>query len=104
MHTENVIEGRANLWLAIDPKGFVGEKTFDAAWWLRDPPAEGSDSHSVLSQRLERLVEMLDLDRERTLAWARASATVLVAARVSAFMHWDALRHAECARVLKALQ
>ncbi len=101
---DNVLE-HGDSWVAISPKGLLGEREFDAAWWLRDPPApEAGDLRQIIRRRLDVLVEMTGVDRDRTIAWARALNAVLVAARLAADMMWDANRHRKCMPVLSALR
>ena len=71
--------GSPTRWLAIDPKGVVGEAAYETGALLRNPmPALLTMPHleRVLARRLDRLADELDLDRGRLLGWALAQAVL----------------------------
>lgn len=74
MHHENVrwCEGRG--WLAFDPKGLIGERTFDATNILRNPHTLPHlvESEARLLRTVALLSEMMSLDRDRLLAYTFA--------------------------------
>lgn len=73
LHWANILAARRSPWLAIDPKGIVGERTFEAAILLHtDLP--GSSLRAVISRRLDALSQSVGLDRPRLLAYAFARA------------------------------
>ena len=53
-------------WLAIDPKGLVGERGFEIAALIRNPDAKPP---RLLTRRLDLLCAELALDRERVRDW-----------------------------------
>jgi len=77
-HHENVLSARREGWLAIDPKGVVGEPAYDAATLLREPPdlAHQPNARLILERRLEQLPEELGLDRDRVHGWALAQSVL----------------------------
>jgi streptomycin 6-kinase len=78
LHHYNVLAARREPWLAIDPKGVVGEPAYDAAALLHNPvetlrtPRPGK----VLERRVDLLSEELGLDRERVRGWGFAQAVL----------------------------
>ena len=82
LHHENMLlsvrEGEEDddaVWLAIDPKGVVGDPLFEFCPFLRNSmPAllTGMNTQKVLERRIDRLCEILSLDRPRLLLWASA--------------------------------
>ena len=76
LHHGNVLDGGARGWLAIDPKGLIGERTYDVANLLRNPWPHGNLVHSrARMQRLaRRYADRLDLDPRRVLDFAFAHA------------------------------
>ncbi len=96
LHVEGVLVADRAPFLAIDPKGFVGESTFDAGWWLRDPPRSDPGDAKALRRRLDVLVSEAGVDRERTLLWAKGCVAVVTASRYRAEMFADARRHEFC--------
>jgi len=77
-HHDNVLRSRRGGWLAIDPKGVVGEPAYDAATLLREPPGliRSPDARRTITRRLNRISEELAFDRERLRGWAFAQAVL----------------------------
>jgi streptomycin 6-kinase len=65
-------------WLAIDPKGVVGEIEYEIGAFVRNPfeQPELFLSRSTIERRLKQLTNRLNLDYERTLRWAFAQAVL----------------------------
>jgi len=79
LHHENVICHPERGWPAIDPKGFIGDRTYDAANGLCNPsslPEIVRDRKRLLRQT-RIMAEALDIDRERLLAYVYAEACLL---------------------------
>jgi streptomycin 6-kinase len=77
LHHWNVLSAERAPWLAIDPKGVVGEPAYEVGAWLRNPLPGLLDQPSpgrVLARRLDLLAEALGLDRERLRGWGFAQA------------------------------
>jgi streptomycin 6-kinase len=73
LHQSNILRGGQNRWLAIDPKGLIGEKTCDVGPLLFNPIPDlmkQPDPRRVVSKRLDILEEMTGLDRSRMIAWS----------------------------------
>ena len=74
----NVLFDSRRGWLAIDPKGVIGELEFEIGAALRNP-MERPDlflSRSTIERRLKQFTGKLNLDFERGLAWAFAQAVL----------------------------
>jgi streptomycin 6-kinase len=71
MHHDNVLNFGSRGWLAIDPKGLIGERYFDYANIFCNP-----DGMATMPGRLSRQVrvvaETAHLERDRLLAWVVA--------------------------------
>lgn len=81
LHHENILRAERAPWLAIDPKGLIGEPAFEPSALLRNPlPAliEWPDALAVQKRRIAIVAETLGLDAARITAWAFAR-TVLSA-------------------------
>ncbi len=74
----NVLFDSNRGWLAIDPKGVVGELEYEIGAVLRNPyeDPELFLSPSTIERRLEQFTKKLHLDYERTLHWAFAQAVL----------------------------
>jgi streptomycin 6-kinase len=78
LHHYNVLLDSTRGWLAIDPKGVVGELEYEVGAALRNP-SERPDvftAPSVIMRRVDRFARALNLDPERILAWAFAQAVL----------------------------
>lgn len=72
MHHGNVLNFGARGWLAIDPKGLIGEKYFDYANILCNPDRELAIAQSRLRRQVNVIAKAADLDSTRLLAWVVA--------------------------------
>jgi streptomycin 6-kinase len=68
LHHYNILRAQRAEWLAIDPKGLLGDPCFDICQFLRNP-YPGPISPKINRRRLDRFCAELGLDRERTKAW-----------------------------------
>jgi len=74
----NVLFDSDRGWLAIDPKGVIGELEYEIGAVLRDP-VERPDlflSASAIERRVNQFTSKLHLNRERVLSWAFAQAVL----------------------------
>ena len=74
----NVLFDSDRGWLAIDPKGVIGELEYEVGAVLRNPfeRPELFLSRPTIERRLEQFTTRLDLDFERALAWSFAQAVL----------------------------
>jgi streptomycin 6-kinase len=70
LHFENVLAADREPWLAIDPKGLVGDPAFESSPVLWNRFDEYSGQRDV-RRRLDAWCEAADIDRDRARAWAR---------------------------------
>ena len=79
IHHGNVLDFGERGWLAIDPKGLIGERAFDYANIFCNPDGESATSPGRLARQVAVIAESAKLDRHRLLmwilAWAGLSAT-----------------------------
>jgi len=77
LHHFNILSAQREPWLAIDPKGVLGEREYETGALLRNPIPEllyNTHPHLVLERRVDQLAEELNFDRERIAGWAVAQA------------------------------
>lgn len=67
LHHYNILRAERAPWLAIDPKGLLGDRPFDICQFLRNPRDE--PTLPLMRRRVDRFCADLELDRERTKAW-----------------------------------
>jgi streptomycin 6-kinase len=74
----NVLFDNQRGWVAIDPKGVVGELEYDVGALLRNPVElpEILTNSEIITRRLDTLTTLLDLDHSRALAWSFAQAVL----------------------------
>ena len=74
IHHGNVLDGGERGWLAIDPKGLLGERTFDFVNILRNPDAAVALAPGRFDHQAEVLAAAASLERRRLLDWTLAFA------------------------------
>jgi streptomycin 6-kinase len=78
LHHDNVLFDETRGWLAVDPKGVVGELAYEVGAALRNP-AERPQLYAepeIIRRRVERFSRELQLDPGRVLSWAFAQAVL----------------------------
>lgn len=75
LHHHNVLAARRAPWLAIDPKGVVGDPGQDVGALLCNPLSL-ADPGARAERRVRRLAAELGLDRDRLRAWGFVSAVL----------------------------
>ncbi len=73
-HHANVLDGGPRGWLAIDPKGLIGERGYDYANILCNPDIETAAAPGRLARRATIIARVAELERERLLRWTLAYA------------------------------
>jgi streptomycin 6-kinase len=101
LHHENVLDGGPRGWLAIDPKGLVGERTYEFATTLCNPDEATAVRPGRLAQQATVVAGATRLEPLRVLRWVLAHAGVSAVWCVNdGFDPKPALRIAEIARSL----
>jgi streptomycin 6-kinase len=71
LHHDNILQHGDN-WVVIDPKGVIGEPAYEVAAFIRNPIPEllaQSNAASIISHRIARFAEILELPEQRILEW-----------------------------------
>lgn len=79
LHHGNILSAERAPWLAIDPKGLIGEPAYDTGAWLRNPLPQllnWPSPKAVLARRIAIFAETLTLDPARIQAWGMAQAVL----------------------------
>jgi streptomycin 6-kinase len=98
MHHGNVLDFGSRGWLAVDPKGLIGESYFDYANTLCNPDNETVTRPGRLARQLRVVADAARLERSRLLAWVLAWAGLSAAFSLDDGLRPDdALRVAELA-------
>ncbi len=75
LHHYNILSAQRRPWLALDPKGVVGEPEYEVGALLCNPSPQLLDwpqPGRVLARRVDQLAEELGSERERLLGWGVA--------------------------------
>ena len=78
LHHDNILRDEARGWLAVDPKGVLGEAAYETGAMLRNPgldPRLYADP-AIIARRAAILAERLELDPRRILGWCFAQAVL----------------------------
>jgi len=79
LHHYNIVQDHLRGWLAIDPKGVIGEREYEVGALLRNPVPQvftWPDLEQITARRIDQLAELLDFDKQRLIKWAMAQAVV----------------------------
>jgi len=73
LHHMNILRGKNGSWLAIDPKGVIGEPAFEMAPLLFNPIEEMEETaelDTILKRRINIVVHETGLDIDKILQWS----------------------------------
>ena len=82
LHHDNILRCERNNWVAIDPKGVVGERECDIFAFLSNPRQRLENHESpqkLLDRRLSIICDITGLDRQRVAHWCYVQAVLAVA-------------------------
>lgn len=77
LHPWNVVDGGPRGWLAIDPNGLVGERTFEFALMVLPADPEQRPDAVVLRRRAAVVAAVAGLDPGRLMDWVAVQAALL---------------------------
>lgn len=81
LHQDNILSSKRDGWLAIDPKGLIGEPEYETGDLLRNflpELLEMPDPRRVLARRVDQLAEELGFVRTRVRGWGLSQAVLSV--------------------------
>ena len=79
LHHENILSTSANKWLAIDPKGVIGDPAYEVGAFIRNPYPELLSQPNVaeiMRERLELFAKLLSIDKKRLQQWSYVQAVL----------------------------
>lgn len=79
LHHYNILSAERAPWLALDPKGVVGEAAYEVGALLRNPFPQLLDNpriEQITTRRVDQLVAELGFDRRRIIDWSIAEAVL----------------------------
>jgi len=81
LHQDNILSAEREPWLAVDPKGVIGEPVFETGALLRNfwPDILSlPDPKPLMARRIDQLSAELGFDRERIYDWGFSQAVLSV--------------------------
>jgi streptomycin 6-kinase len=76
LHHGNILSAEREPWVAVDPKGVVGEAEYEVGAFLRNRLLVQSRPEAALARRVDRFATELGVDRERVVGWGLAQAVL----------------------------
>jgi streptomycin 6-kinase len=70
LHHFNILYGTAPGWVAIDPKGVIGDPSYEPAAFLLNPEPTIFLDRSIQEARIKILADHLTMDAQRIVRWA----------------------------------
>lgn len=79
LHHYNLLQHQ-DTWVAIDPKGVVGEREFEIGAFLRNPVCVVEDpmETKAIARNLDQVIELTGFDRQKVLSWSIIQAVLCV--------------------------
>lgn len=74
LHPRNILRADREPWLAVDPKGYVGDPAYDGGTLLKSRALElleADDLRKAVHRVVDVFAEAAELDRERVRRWAQ---------------------------------
>jgi streptomycin 6-kinase len=90
IHHGNILDFGPRGWLAIDPKGLIGERSFDFANIFCNPDSDTVTAPGRLARQATVVAESAGIDRDRLLRWILAYAGLSAAWFLADAMEADA--------------
>ncbi len=92
LHHDNILFSAERGWVAIDPKGIVGDRGYEvASFMLNQLPIKAADSETmeILSRRLSIFSAQLNISRERLARWSFCHAVLSALWDFEESAEWD---------------
>ena len=104
LHHDNILKNK-DCWMAIDPKGVIGEPAYEVGAFIRNPIPElfeCKDIKEIITKRFDRFSALLRVDRQRLVDWSFVQA-VLAACWACEDNMPERKQMIQCAEVIKTL-
>jgi len=79
LHHWNILSSEREPWLAIDPKGVIGEPEYETGAWIRNPfpnILEMSNPDRMIARRIDQFSSELGFDQQRIYGWGFSQAVL----------------------------
>lgn len=81
LHHENILQ-HGETWVVIDPKGVIGEPSYEVAAFIRNPMPDLlnlAEARAIISHRIQYFANAFALSKERILDWCFVQAVLALA-------------------------
>ena len=105
LHHDNILSANRQSWLALDPKGIVGEAAYEVGALLRNPSQllNWPNVAQIMARRVDQLADELCFDRQRIIRWGIAQAVLSAWWSIEDHDHgWES--SIQCAEILSSVQ
>lgn len=105
LHHDNILKNKDD-WMAIDPKGVIGEPAYEVGAFIRNPlPELFENKHikEIISKRFDCFSALLGVDRQRLINWSFVQA-VLAACWACEDNMPERKQMVQCAEVIQRLK
>lgn len=75
-HHENILTAKRKPWLALDPKGVIGDTAYEVGAYLYNPIVENVAKKNLVARRIDQFSEALVIDRQRLIKWGIVQAVL----------------------------
>ena len=78
LHHDNILQ-HLDGWVAIDPKGVIGEPCYEVTAFIRNPMAGLANSPeitNIINNRIEYFAKIMNIERQRILDWCFVQAVL----------------------------
>lgn len=79
LHQANILFDEKMQWLAIDPKGVVGDPVYEVGAFIRNPMPdflEDKEVKNIINQRITMFAKLLQFDQQRIRDWTYVQAVL----------------------------
>jgi streptomycin 6-kinase len=70
LHHDNILSNGINKWIAIDPKGVIGEPAYEVGAFIRNPIPEIQTHPDLIKTRIKLFADNLSIDAQRIRDWS----------------------------------
>lgn len=79
LHHDNLLLGPNEQWVAIDPKGIIGDPVYEVGAFIRNPVMDlrkQTNMQAILRRRIAAFAEYLDFEPQRMIQWSFVQAVL----------------------------
>lgn len=106
LHHDNLLYKSDEQWLAIDPKGIIGDPIYEVGAFIRNPVInlrKQTNMQTILRRRIAAFAEYLSFDSARIVKWSFVQAVLAACWSMEENNKFHAEYFIECAKVLETL-